>query len=209
MATRQHAWLKVRFWLCSRHACWRCCVSVCWRRWQVSARVAETIHWRTSLCGQWHCEVQQRSNFCFVRKDKVSFRIYLLLLMLFYTHDIMRLAAATLVYVFLEIESRQLVMFACWRMIFDIDGLVQERRNSSALAMELCLSCTNPLIYIYAPWKENYFIEVLLFNSLVHGRCGCNHKVVIFKLISSIHVYILSIFCEIALRWMLQDLTDD
>ena len=27
-----------------------------------------------------------------------------------------------------------------------IDGLVQERRNSSALAMELCLSCTNPLI---------------------------------------------------------------
>ena len=27
-----------------------------------------------------------------------------------------------------------------------IDGLVQERRNSSALAMELLLSCTNPLI---------------------------------------------------------------
>ena len=28
-----------------------------------------------------------------------------------------------------------------------IDGLVQERRNSSALAMELRLSCTNPSIY--------------------------------------------------------------
>ena len=27
-----------------------------------------------------------------------------------------------------------------------IDKLVQERRNSSALSMELCLSCTNPLI---------------------------------------------------------------
>ena len=27
---------------------------------------------------------------------------------------------------------------------YDIDGLVQERRNSSALAMELRLSCTNP-----------------------------------------------------------------
>ena len=26
----------------------------------------------------------------------------------------------------------------------DIDGLVQDRRNSSALAMELRLSCTNP-----------------------------------------------------------------
>ena len=28
-----------------------------------------------------------------------------------------------------------------------IDGLVQERRNSSALAMELRLSCTNPSIW--------------------------------------------------------------
>ena len=28
----------------------------------------------------------------------------------------------------------------------NIGGLVQERRNSSVLAMELCLSCTNPLI---------------------------------------------------------------
>ena len=30
---------------------------------------------------------------------------------------------------------------------FYIDGLVQEWRNSSALAMELRLSCINPLIY--------------------------------------------------------------
>ena len=30
---------------------------------------------------------------------------------------------------------------------YHIDGLVQERRNSSALAMELSLSCTMPLIY--------------------------------------------------------------
>ena len=29
-------------------------------------------------------------------------------------------------------------------MKHDIYELVQERRNSSALAMELCLSCTNP-----------------------------------------------------------------
>ena len=29
----------------------------------------------------------------------------------------------------------------------NIDGWVQERHNSSALAMELCFSCTNPLIY--------------------------------------------------------------
>ena len=31
--------------------------------------------------------------------------------------------------------------------IHHIDGFVQERRNSSALAMELRLSCTNPSIY--------------------------------------------------------------
>ena len=30
-----------------------------------------------------------------------------------------------------------------------IDGLVQERRNSSALAMELRLSCTSPSIWLY------------------------------------------------------------
>ena len=28
-----------------------------------------------------------------------------------------------------------------------VDGLVQETRNSSALAMELRLSCTNPSLY--------------------------------------------------------------
>ena len=31
--------------------------------------------------------------------------------------------------------------------IAHINGLVQERHNSRALAMELCLSCSNPLIY--------------------------------------------------------------
>ena len=31
----------------------------------------------------------------------------------------------------------------------DINRLVQERCNSSALAMELCLSCTNPSIWYF------------------------------------------------------------
>ena len=34
-------------------------------------------------------------------------------------------------------------MFYIW-VLFQVDGLVQERRNSIALAMELRLSCTNP-----------------------------------------------------------------
>ena len=34
----------------------------------------------------------------------------------------------------------------CQVTVSHIDGLVQERRNSRALAMELRVSCTNPLI---------------------------------------------------------------
>ena len=44
--------------------------------------------------------------------------------------------------------------YACWTWhrtaethFWHTDGLVQERRNSSALAMELPLSCANPSIY--------------------------------------------------------------
>ena len=38
-------------------------------------------------------------------------------------------------------------VFSAWH--YHIDGLMQERRNSSALAMELLLSCTNPSIWWY------------------------------------------------------------
>ena len=41
-------------------------------------------------------------------------------------------------------------------MEYDIDGLVQKRRNSSALAMELRLSSTNPSIWLaiaMVDWK--------------------------------------------------------
>ena len=44
-------------------------------------------------------------------------------------------------------------------------------------------------------------------NSLAPERCDCNFELVIFKLISKIDI--LGISCEIALRWMLEDLTDD
>ena len=39
------------------------------------------------------------------------------------------------------------VLIVLLEMVTYIDGLVQERRNSSALAMELHLSCTYLLIY--------------------------------------------------------------
>ena len=43
-----------------------------------------------------------------------------------------------------------------WLRFHDIDGLVQERRNSSALAMELRLSCINPLI-LFQHDKDRYW----------------------------------------------------
>ena len=46
-----------------------------------------------------------------------------------------------------------------------IDGLVQERHNSSALAMELCLSCIKPIdIWLsLCQWNnpERYMIDII------------------------------------------------
>ena len=51
-----------------------------------------------------------------------------------------------------------------------IDRLVQERRNSSSLAMELRLSCTNPSIYEY---KFKYRIMDMNINNehTMTGSC--------------------------------------
>ena len=47
-------------------------------------------------------------------------------------------------------------------MYIYIDGLVQERRNSIAIAMELRLSSTNPSIYIYD----------IIYNAYIYmGQC--------------------------------------
>ena len=58
-----------------------------------------------------------------------------------------------------------------------------------------------------ARWHAPLNKMVPFLNLLVPGRCRCNLKLVIFKLMS--RVDILSISCEIALRWMPQDITDD
>ena len=50
-----------------------------------------------------------------------------------------------------------------------VDGLVQERRNSSALAMELRLSCTNPSTH----WCILYMCRIMCFHSLVLIPCNC------------------------------------
>ena len=53
-----------------------------------------------------------------------------------------------------------------------IDGIVEERRNSSAVAVELCLSCTSPSIWYYEPYCFKGITGCLTSVSLhtVEGR---------------------------------------
>ena len=46
-----------------------------------------------------------------------------------------------------------------------IDRLVQERRNSSALAMELCLSCTNPLLWWYRSGSTLFQVKLVAYDT--------------------------------------------
>ena len=53
-----------------------------------------------------------------------------------------------------------------------IDGLAQERRNSSALAMELRLSCTKPSIWY--SWEKGRIISPTIHGLFSHNRSSLN-----------------------------------
>ena len=57
-------------------------------------------------------------------------------------------------------------------MYLQIDGLVQERHDSIANALELCLSCTNPLEWNqdFAYWLKER--ESALGSFTAESRCG-------------------------------------
>ena len=55
----------------------------------------------------------------------------------------------------------------CLSWVQYIDGLMQKRRNSSALAMELCLFCTKPSIYCRsAPRQHRVVIHFVIQNPI-------------------------------------------
>ena len=59
----------------------------------------------------------------------------------------------------------------------DIDGLVQERRNSSALTTELRLSCTKPSIWWFALRDKSSLFLKMLFKPSVHiAMKECNYN---------------------------------
>ena len=105
-----------------------------------------------------------------------------------------------------------------------INGLVQERRNSIANAMELRLSCANPstcwlpcyhwlwrLHDYHSPSLKQLGHLVLVvtrdINSLVLGRFEINFRQVIFQL--KLVIDGCGISCEIVLRWKSMELPDD
>ena len=53
-----------------------------------------------------------------------------------------------------------------WPPQAHLDGLVQERRNSIASAMELCLSCTNPSIWWF--WNQWLAYWTICTWSMIH-----------------------------------------
>ena len=56
-------------------------------------------------------------------------------------------------------------------MGYDIVGLMQERHNSIANALELRLSCTNPIDMIcYVQIARNSFVELELSCYIVHNQ---------------------------------------
>ena len=57
-----------------------------------------------------------------------------------------------------------------WKAVVYIDGLGQERRNSSASAMELRVSCTNPsILFIYIYIFTDYITVIALMS--MHYLC--------------------------------------
>ena len=70
------------------------------------------------------------------------------------------------------------------KILLHMDGLVQERHNSSALAMELRLSCTNPLIWypmllvgeIWRYHSECTMLFVIDWRALISGEDTTCHK---------------------------------
>ena len=63
-----------------------------------------------------------------------------------------------------------IIIFSLVWCLAYIDGLVQEIRNSSALAMELCLYCTNPWSYVFLTLTHRYTNADVSFIGPLHLR---------------------------------------
>ena len=64
---------------------------------------------------------------------------------------------------------------SCW-LLYHFDGLMQERRNSSALAMELRLSCTKPSIWASSFTKPSWHVHTSHITAPLQGESTSHWK---------------------------------
>ena len=81
-----------------------------------------------------------------------------------------------------------------------------DRRTQSAIRATKRTNLSAKLVTKDSSWPKEKNVKVSV-NALAPGRCGCNLKLINFKIISRIEIS--GISCEITRRWMPQDLTDD
>ena len=66
--------------------------------------------------------------------------------------------------------------FHLWASKLQIDRLVQERRNSSALAMELRLSCIDPSKWCAVTWLKDRALEIIVPEMATRVTCPILHR---------------------------------
>ena len=99
-----------------------------------------------------------------------------------------------------------------WVIVHTYDLMMMIRQSIyilSIITREIGKLKTQPHVWCVLSQKGPIMpiFDVCCINTLAPGRCKCNIKYILFKLIPWIDI--LSISCEIALGWMPQDLTDD
>ena len=107
----------------------------------------------------------------------------------FYLPDLMSICTRDIQW--LEVSANSCVMYYnnlhgefLWRTLY-INGL--ERCNPSASAMELHLSCTNPLICTFSLWLWAFHYTEMAHSQSIHDQSFCQHVSTKNTLILGLH----------------------
>ena len=79
-------------------------------------------------------------------------------------------------------------------MLYHFDGLVQERRNSSALAIELRFSCTNPSIYFVLVPRKIHLQSVNFDNPNLKFDWLQKFRIVFRELVSTDYTILIGMY---------------
>ena len=111
--------------------------------WSSNGEVVNHLTYVSSLWHRIFMFVINKINACYIEEHHTvhcTLNIYHHLLLLFSVFSLVECGC--------KLKDSCLLIFRwCITTACHVHGLMQERRNSSALAMELCLSCINPLMW--------------------------------------------------------------